>query len=124
MLLCRGGDSYRTDNVTIEIRAKFANLYVAFATIPSHESFRNENGTVYIQTFCDTLDDKALTNERPVYELLNEVSKQLSKIVIHGHKSQTTDFRTIGPTTHYWYLPIRNTWPQGVDMVLTPPLPP
>jgi hypothetical protein len=108
MLLCSGGKRFSPDIVTtIKIRAKFANLYVAHSTIPEHESFRNQSGTCYIQKFCDVLDDKYLTNNNQVWELLNELSNRLSKIEINGHYVQTTDVRMLGPMTHKWYFPFR-----------------
>jgi hypothetical protein len=100
MLLCSGRDEY--------FLSKFANLYVAFATIPDHVAYLNSGtGSKYIQKLCNVLDDKELTNTNPVGDLLNEVSIRLSKIVIKDNYAQTTDVRTIGPMSHSWYLPIR-----------------
>jgi hypothetical protein len=80
---------------------------VAYSTLPDHECFRNHRGTVYIQTFCDVLDDNDLTNTMPMVDLLNEVSYRLGQIVINGKYVQTPDLRIVGTMQRKWYLPIR-----------------
>jgi hypothetical protein len=109
MLLCRGGSDYSSDEApNIVIRSKYSNMYVAFATIPDHKSYRNKKGTRYIQTFCDILDDKDLTNTKQMVDLLNEVSDRLSTVMVNDNKySQTTDLRIIGLMRQHWYMPIR-----------------